>query len=440
MKRLFLHIAFLLATLSAVDSCIDLPDENRPTGFLTDASSLSLPASSSSFLVTVSSGVTWDVTSMPSWLHLQSIRPTSGVPYCWDLDFSAAANEGYDREGTILFEVSTGTTFTVEVRQKGQRGELIPVLSVSLDKTRLALQVYDGYRLVPTITPANAADKSLVWRSDNPSVARVTSDGYVQGLDAGQAIITAETVDGGKTATCTVTVTGSSYPSNYTMVWHDEFTRDGKPSSEWLYAEGGSGAEDKIQYYVPGSQDGVDLAYISDGTLKIKSQKMGNTIYSVRMRTRRNWTYGWFEVGAKMTDVPGSWPSVWMAPVSNESWRIYGEIDLFAYAVGWYGKDKVSSFYSTWSEYYDRVTEIENAASIFHVFACEWTSTEIKFYVDGKRTCSFSNDGKNDYNTWPFCVPFDIKLDLGMGGIGGEVDESQLPAVFEIDYVRVYQK
>ena len=45
-------------------------------------------------------------------------------------------------------------------------------------------------------------------------------------------------------------------------------------------------------------------------------------------------------------------------------------------------------------------------------------------------------------DTWPFNKPFQLKLNLAWGGDWGGmygVDESCLPATYEIDYVRVFQ-
>ena len=54
-----------------------------------------------------------------------------------------------------------------------------------------------------------------------------------------------------------------------------------------------------------------------------------------------------------------------------------------------------------------------------------------------------ANDKTNNKNTWPFNAPFYLKLNLAWGGNWGGsqgIDETKLPATYEIDYVRVYQK
>ncbi|WP_395019464.1 Ig-like domain-containing protein, partial [Robinsoniella peoriensis] len=57
-----------------------------------------------------------------------------------------------------------------------------------------------------TISPANASNKTLTWKSSNPSVATVDQNGKVTAVSNGTANITVTTQDGNKTATCKVTV------------------------------------------------------------------------------------------------------------------------------------------------------------------------------------------------------------------------------------------
>lgn len=237
-------------------------------------------------------------------------------------------------------------------------------------------------------------------------------------------------------------------PAGYALVWRDEFSVDGAPSKEWWYETGASGwGNNELQDYVSQNKDGKDIAYISDGTLKIAATKIGNTVYSVRMNTSASWTYGWFEARIKVTDVPGSWPAFWMMPKNFKAWPDDGEVDIMEYAISTQGKNRSSSsihcksYNHTIGTGKTNVQSVSNAASEWHVYACEWTADGFTFYIDGKAHHSFANDKKNNYDTWPFFNPFYLKLNLAWGGnMGGKVDESQLPAIYEIDYVRVFQK
>ena len=85
----------------------------------------------------------------------------------------------------------------------------VPVTGVSLNKTSLTLDAGKSETLTATVTPSNATDKSVTWSSSNTAVATVSSEGVVTGVKAGTATITVTTNDGGKTATCAVTVNTS---------------------------------------------------------------------------------------------------------------------------------------------------------------------------------------------------------------------------------------
>ena len=86
----------------------------------------------------------------------------------------------------------------------------VSVTGVELNKSTLSLDEGDTYTLTATVAPADAANKAVTWTSSNSSVATVDSNGKVTAVSSGTATITVTTVDGGKTATCAVTVSHAS--------------------------------------------------------------------------------------------------------------------------------------------------------------------------------------------------------------------------------------
>ena len=82
----------------------------------------------------------------------------------------------------------------------------VSVSGVVLDKTYLTLNVGENATLRVAVLPEKATNKEVSWSSDNKSVATVSSTGEVTAVTPGTAVITATTVDGGFTATCTVEV------------------------------------------------------------------------------------------------------------------------------------------------------------------------------------------------------------------------------------------
>jgi len=83
------------------------------------------------------------------------------------------------------------------------------VTGVTLSETTKTIAIGEEFTLTATVAPADAADKSVKWMSDNSSVATV-DEGKVTAVAAGTANITVTTKDGGKTATCAVTVSASN--------------------------------------------------------------------------------------------------------------------------------------------------------------------------------------------------------------------------------------
>ncbi len=71
---------------------------------------------------------------------------------------------------------------------------VIPVTSITLNKSNLSMMVGDEFLLVATVLPENATDKTVTWISRNETVVTVT-DGLVKALKAGSTIIIAQAGD-----------------------------------------------------------------------------------------------------------------------------------------------------------------------------------------------------------------------------------------------------
>lgn len=84
--------------------------------------------------------------------------------------------------------------------------ENVHVDSVTLDQTETTLYLGSTLQLKATINPGNARVKDVEWSSSDSGVATVNEKGVVTPVTEGTAVITATSVEGGKTATCAVTV------------------------------------------------------------------------------------------------------------------------------------------------------------------------------------------------------------------------------------------
>ena len=82
----------------------------------------------------------------------------------------------------------------------------IPVTGIRFVETSAVCNLGGTKQLKCTILPSNASDKTLVWKSSNPKIAKVSSSGKVTGLKPGKVTITAMTPDGKFKATLRLTV------------------------------------------------------------------------------------------------------------------------------------------------------------------------------------------------------------------------------------------
>ena len=112
------------------------------------------------------------------------------------------------------YQTSLANNTVLLAKKGGGTPEIVPVDSITLNKTSTSISVGNSEKLTATVTPENAANKRVTWTSSNENVATVTANGTVKALAVGTTKITATAADGsGKSATCTVTVTGGATPS-----------------------------------------------------------------------------------------------------------------------------------------------------------------------------------------------------------------------------------
>ncbi len=122
--------------------------------------------------------------------YINSTAPDSSIYVAPDIDDIGLAS--LVNIGTVNMELQSS---------------VIPVASVSLNKSTTSLAVGATETLVATVLPADATEKDVTWDSSSTAAATVSSAGLVTAIAEGATTVT--TVDGGKTATCTVSVTAA---------------------------------------------------------------------------------------------------------------------------------------------------------------------------------------------------------------------------------------
>lgn len=247
-------------------------------------------------------------------------------------------------------------------------------------------------------------------------------------------------------------------PGPWRLVWSDEFNYKGLPdAARWGYDAGSHGWGNKeLQNYTVRRKEN---ARVEGGRLIIEARRDGSgdskyTSARLVSRGKADWTYGRFEVRAKLPSGRGTWPAIWMLPTlksyGDGGWPDNGEIDIMEH-VGFdpdvvHGSAHTRAYYHSIGTQKTGKTTVPSSRSEFNVYAVEWTPDEIRWYVNDKHYFTFSNERRTNpeagYQQWPFDKPFHLILNLAVGGTWGGaqgVDDSIWPQRMEVDYVRVYQ-
>jgi len=228
------------------------------------------------------------------------------------------------------------------------------------------------------------------------------------------------------------------------LVWHDEFDGAGAPNpANWGY-EVGYLRNNEQQYY---TDDRRENARVENGSLVIEARNDnfdGHAITSASLTTagKASFRYGRIEVRAKIPTGNGTWPAIWTlgTNIGDVGWPTCGEIDIME-NVGFVPPTIYGTVHMGAGAHGGNV-DITTPWTDFHVYAVEWYTDRIDFFVDDQKYFTYLNDGSGTAS-WPFDADQYLILNLAIGGSwGGQmgVDLSLFPHLYYIDYVRVYRK
>ncbi|MBR7153452.1 MAG: Ig domain-containing protein, partial [Candidatus Methanomethylophilaceae archaeon] len=175
------------------------------TGVTLNKSSMTLVAGGSETLVEE---------VLPAKAAVRTVTWTSSDPSVASVDFKGRVVAL--KAGTAVVTVTTvdgGFTASCTVFVASQ-GTDVPVTGVALDRDSLTMAPGDTGSLVATVSPSDATLNGVSWASSDPSVVKVDPYGRITALGDGTAVVTVTTVDGGFTASCTVTVESESAGSD----------------------------------------------------------------------------------------------------------------------------------------------------------------------------------------------------------------------------------
>ena len=187
------------------------------------------------------------------------------------------------------------------------------------------------------------------------------------------------------------------------------------------------------------------------------------TAASVNTRNTASWTYGRFEIMAKMPQGKGTWPAIWFlsplrtpavpgppqprgpdgrevqgsarGPGGGESSQ--GEIDLME---TWGSRSNRTAvhIHGTKGQTPSKTVAVDDMYNKFHLYAVEWYPDHMDFFLDDAKILTYAKDPAAD---WSFDHPMYLIMNIACAGPDEPApDDASLPQFMTVDYVRVYRK
>ena len=236
----------------------------------------------------------------------------------WSSDKTDVATVGGDgrvtavKAGVAVVTVTTedgGRTATCKVTVKAKA---INVTEVTLDRTELTLTEGETETLTATVRPDNADNKKVKWSSDKTDVATVGGDGRVTAVKAGVAVVTVTTEDGGRTATCKVTVKAKAVNVTEVTLDKTELTlTEGETETLTATVKPDNADNRKVTW----SSDKTDVATV-DGVGRVTAVKAGEAVVTVTTEDGGKTATCKVTVKAKAVPVTGVEVNPWAVTLS----------------------------------------------------------------------------------------------------------------------------
>jgi beta-glucanase (GH16 family) len=263
--------------------------------------------------------------------------------------------------------------------------------------------------------------------------------------------------------------------NGWKLVWSDEFNYTGHPDpAKWGYEEGYV-RHNELQYYtvnrlenarVDGQHLLIELRKETPESFlptSVNDEWHRYTSASLNTRDTASWTYGRFEIRAKMPRGRGTWPAIWFlsplrtpqvpgppqprrpdgrevqgasrGPNSGESSE--GEIDLME-SWGSHPNEMAVHIHGTKGATPSATVPVVDLYDKFHVYVLEWHPNHMDFFLDDRKILTYSKDPSSG---WSFDHPMYLIMNIACAGPDEPApDDSQLPQFTTVDYVRVYQQ
>lgn len=196
---------------------------------------------------------------------------------------TATAKDGSGVFGICKIKVTGGSEITAPVK----------VSSVTVAPAQAVLKVGETQALTAAVAPENASNRTLIWSSDNESVAKVDASGMVTAIAPGAAVITARAADGsGQFGTCAVTVekVQTEEPVQKDKIYRSgnyqyRITDASKKTAEWVGIQNSKLTKVTVPDNVTIDQKKYKVTSVASGSLrnnkKIKTVTIGKNVTSI---------------------------------------------------------------------------------------------------------------------------------------------------------------
>lgn len=245
---------------------------------------------------------------------------------------------------------------------------------------------------------------------------------------------------------------GGAARSNERLVHEEDFSTGSKLDPTFWIAETGFFRNREAQYYRPDNvsvrngllvlegrrETALNAAYDPNGAEWLTTTRQADYT-SGSIVSRAAFTYGIFEVVARLPQSAGTWPAIWTI---HEQGLPYREIDLVE-AIG-ASPDRIWSTVHAGADidhlkHWQTETPMPDLASAFHVFRLEWRRDAIVIAVDGRQTLRMNPEEARKDGIDPLRAPMHLRINLALGGSwGGKIDPAALPARLEVKSIRIF--
>lgn len=170
----------------------------------------------------------------------------------------------------------------------------------------------------------------------------------------------------------------------------------------------------------------------------------GQAYTSAKLVGRQRHGSGFYEIRARLPCGRGIWPAIWLLPTGGK-WPDAGEIDIME-MVGWdpgviHATLHSGAFNHANGTQRGAQARVPTSCTAFHRYQLDWRADSIIIGIDGRAHMRVLNDRPGGAAAWPFTRPYELILNVAVGGDwGGQmgIDDTAFPQAMTVDYVRYW--